>query len=321
MANTAADFIELITAETMVDLEKLRAAATHGIPEEVRGEVWKYLLGVETPNKSNELSKLQAKQNEYRQFDREPVDTQKRVRGEIARYQQRTAAPNLKGSYHSSRANNGSSGGGSQSIAASASFTSSTSSNSFSSTSTSPANGASAAALARANKVKDQAQIMENVLSAFLNHHRDVEYTAGMVHLCGPFFWALSQEMDVYYCFAAMAQRIEEYYAASDLSVRLSRFLMLFRTFMPDLYDHFEEEEVDLKDWATSWFLYFLSRELPLECLLRLWDTYFASEDGLSLHLYLCLAILRSQKENLEDLEQSEIHAVLLRLPFMDMDM
>lgn len=32
-----------------------------------------------------------------------------------------------------------------------------------------------------------------------------------------------------------------------------------------------------------------------------------------------CTAILRNARENLEDLEQSEIRTMLLRLPFMDM--
>ena len=29
------------------------------------------------------------------------------------------------------------------------------------------------------------------------------------------------------------------------------------------------------------------------ECTLRLWDTYFSSEEGWDLHIYVCLAILR----------------------------
>jgi hypothetical protein len=35
MANTTSDFLEILLAETHVDLDKLRSAARHGVPDEV----------------------------------------------------------------------------------------------------------------------------------------------------------------------------------------------------------------------------------------------------------------------------------------------
>jgi hypothetical protein len=57
-------------------------------------------------------------------------------------------------------------------------------------------------------------------------------------------------------------------------------------------FNHFEEEEVQPNDWAQSWLQWVLSRELPLSSLVRLWDTYLSCDEGLELHLYVCLAIL-----------------------------
>ncbi|KAJ3214649.1 hypothetical protein HDU67_001409 [Dinochytrium kinnereticum] len=242
MANTVSEFLELLMAETLVDLDKLRSAAKHGVPDEVRGEVWKYLLGIENPNKANEISKRQAKHEEYRQYEREKENTEimKRVRGEVSRYQRARGVKQFKS--------------------------------------------------------KDPGQTMENVLSTYLSYNRDMEYSASLVYLCGPFANVVGAEADVFYCHNAMMQRIDDYYSVADLNSRLSDFFMLFRTLIPELYNHFEEEEVDFKDWATSWFKCFLSKELPMD------------------------SILSSQKDNLEELEQSEIHAVLLKLPMLDMD-
>jgi hypothetical protein len=71
---------------------------------------------------------------------------------------------------------------------------------------------------------------------------------------------------------------------------------------IPDLYDHFMDEEIDVKDWLSNWFSNILSKELPLDCVLRLWDTYFSIEEanGLELHTFVCLAILLQCKEDLE---------------------
>jgi len=45
----------------------------------------------------------------------------------------------------------------------------------------------------------------------------------------------------------------DEYNTFHDINERLARFLMRFRMILPDLYNHFEEEEVDFKEWTTSW--------------------------------------------------------------------
>lgn len=65
---------------------------------------------------------------------------------------------------------------------------------------------------------------------------------------------------------ARLVQLTDDFYSVHDVNQRLANFLMLFRILVPDLYNHFEDEEVDFRDWALSWFEFFLSRELPLEC-------------------------------------------------------
>jgi hypothetical protein len=57
-------------------------------------------------------------------------------------------------------------------------------------------------------------------------------------------------------------------------------------------FNHFEEEEVQPSEWAQSWLRWLLSKELPLSSVIRLWDTYFSANEGLDLHMYVCLAVL-----------------------------
>ncbi|RKO92375.1 rab-GTPase-TBC domain-containing protein, partial [Blyttiomyces helicus] len=161
---------------------------------------------------------------------------------------------------------------------------------------------------------------LEKVVATFLAQHADVDYSPALVILCGPFAFAMSMECDVYYCFERLMSQLDDHFATHDINERMSNFLMLFRTLLPDLYSHFEEEEVDFKAWAQSWLTNLLAKELPLDCLLRLWDTYFSTPDGLTLHVYVCLAMLSYCKDSLEELEQSEINSMLARLPSIDMD-
>ena len=75
--------------------------------------------------------------------------------------------------------------------------------------------------------------------------------------------------------------------------------MVLLRSLQPDLLSHFEEEEVDVRRLVAPWFETLLSKQLPIDCILRLWDKYISS-GGLELHVYTCLAILQFYKEDLE---------------------
>lgn len=104
--------------------------------------------------------------------------------------------------------------------------------------------------------------------------------------------------------FTYCAAPLETWFDQSPFHERVSLFATQFRSQLPELYclhiirllmqsewvnrsSHFEEEELDIKECVTSWFKFLLARELPLPCLLRLWDTYLAN--GLDLHFYVCL--------------------------------
>ncbi|KAI9481276.1 MAG: rab-GTPase-TBC domain-containing protein [Benjaminiella poitrasii] len=223
------DYTEILQSEVYVDLERLRLLARHGIPNELRGQVWKYLLNVEQADRSKELSHSKARNEEYDQMDKEDSDIAKKIRGEVFRYQART--PELEGKHNVDK--------------------------------------------------------FVNIITAYLIANREVEYHPALVTLCAPFIYTLDKECDAYFCFERLLQAIDE--------------------------------EVDLNEFTTSWLQYLLSKEMKFQNLIRLWDSYFSMSNPLEFHPFVCLAILRHARENLEDLEQSEIRTMLLRLPFMDM--
>ncbi|EKX51671.1 hypothetical protein GUITHDRAFT_45474, partial [Guillardia theta CCMP2712] len=53
-AATLDEYRDILIADTFVDLTRLKLRAQHGVPAEIRGEVWKYLLDVSKPDKSEE---------------------------------------------------------------------------------------------------------------------------------------------------------------------------------------------------------------------------------------------------------------------------
>lgn len=67
------EFQELLTDENIVHLDRLREIACHGVPQSVRGEVWKILLGVSNPDLSEELSTRKKMDSEFQQLSKDVV--------------------------------------------------------------------------------------------------------------------------------------------------------------------------------------------------------------------------------------------------------
>ncbi|KAF9576827.1 hypothetical protein EC968_003334 [Mortierella alpina] len=266
-SSTMAEYEEVLSAEVWIDIPKLRRYASDGIPRELRGEVWLYLLGIRDADRSKEVSTQKQRTQDFEQMDKTPNESTKRVRGEISRYLRKI---NLESD-------------------------------------------------------RDLPRLFEEVISAYCNHNHQVEYYAAMVNLCAPFVYSVKRESDAYLCFERMMSILDEHFNDESINEAVAKFMTLFHTCIPDLYSFFEEEEVDIKEWAASALQFVLSRELTLENTLRLWDTYFAipfeaADTWIDLHPYFCLAILKHLKEQFEDLEQSEIRTILMRLPPLDME-
>ncbi|KAF9985567.1 hypothetical protein BGZ65_010507, partial [Modicella reniformis] len=126
-------------------------------------------------------------------------------------------------------------------------------------------------------------QLFEDIISAYCNHNHRVEYYPAMVNLCAPFVYSVKRECDAFFCFEKLINTLDDYNSNRSINESVASFMTLFRTCIPDLYSFFEEEEVDIKEWAAS---------------------------ALQFHL----------KEALEELEQSEIRTLLMRLPPLEMD-
>jgi len=161
---------------------------------------------------------------------------------------------------------------------------------------------------------------LEKIVVTYLNNNPHTEFTAGMFSLIMPFLFVMKETHECYLCFESFMKIIDHHYSENPVPHTVAYFLTCFRSFLPELYNHFEEEELDSTEWVVMWLGLLLANALPLNCVLRLWDTYFAHDTPLHLHIYVCLAILMELQEDLMDLDHFEIKSYLQRLPSMDMD-
>ena len=71
-------------------------------------------------------------------------------------------------------------------------------------------------------------------------------------------------------------------------------------SFTVTLHKHLQSHGVDYLQFSFRWMNNLLTRELPLYCTIRLWDTYLAESDGFAVfQLYVCAAFLLHWREQL----------------------
>lgn len=166
----------------------------------------------------------------------------------------------------------------------------------------------------------------QHVLLRYLHLH-PWEYQSGMSDLLVPLTHLFKSERDQYLCFEALMGRVHERLTDEGCRSLIVTFNTLFRHTLPELYHYFEDESVSPSTWLPSWMRFLFAPELPLPCLLRLWDVYFAGEQRLEtrappyeLHTYVCLAVLQTCQEELLELDGGEVSWFLQHLPVLDVD-
>ncbi len=126
-------------------------------------------------------------------------------------------------------------------------------------------------------------------------------------------------EADCFWCVSRLLDTIQDNYtfAQPGIQQNVAAMQQLIERLDRDLHEHLKENEVQYLQFAFRWMNNLLMRELPLRCIIRLWDTYLAEKDGFShFHLYVAVAfLLRFSSELKRERDFQGLMMLLQNLP------
>ena len=126
-------------------------------------------------------------------------------------------------------------------------------------------------------------------------------------------------EADSYWCLTKLLDDIQDHYtfAQPGLQRMVQRMEELVHRCDAELFEHIvERENVQFVQFSFRWMNCLLMRELPLNGIVRIWDTYLCEDSGFeSFHVYVCAAILMTFGETLKTLEFQDLVLFLQSLP------
>jgi len=128
-------------------------------------------------------------------------------------------------------------------------------------------------------------------------------------------------EADIYFCLSKILDGILDNYTFSQSGTQktLNKIKDITKKIDIELFQHFEEHQIDFSYFSFRWIFCLLIREFPLKVGLRLFDTYIADEQGFSVfHLYVCAAILLKWSLKIKKMNFTEMMLFLQNMPTKD---
>lgn len=308
---------DALLAEDVVDLRALRALSWSGIPAHCRATAWPLLLGYLPPNKSCRSPTLQRKRREYLESVPQHFDLCDSERSE---YERKTLHQILIDVPRTS-----------------------TSSPIF--------------------QCPLVQRALERVLYIWALRHPASGYVQGINDVVTPFFlvflsdhlpatgphraeeveellraqpYVLAQaEADAFWCLSRLLDSVQDNYTFAQPGIQRMVFKLkeLVARIDSKLHAHLMGENLHFIQFAFRWMNCLLLRELSLDLILRLWDTYLAEYGGQEdvvdsfadsseigegfavLHVYVCAALLTHWSAKLQAMEFQELVIFLQHLP------
>mmetsp|Transcript_14536 Transcript_14536/g.21689 ORF Transcript_14536/g.21689 Transcript_14536/m.21689 type:complete len:656 (+) Transcript_14536:40-2007(+) len=162
-----------------------------------------------------------------------------------------------------------------------------------------------------------------SVLKAYSVHNPEIGYCQGMSQVAGLLLMFLHEE-DVFWVLDALMS--SSHFGMNDLYVPgfpklLIYFELLERLigrYLPDLYQHFQQQDILTSMYATRWFLMVFINQLPFECVLRIWDVFIS--DGFSFLFASALSLLKIHKDALLSKNFEQIMSYVTTIPDLPLD-
>lgn len=126
-------------------------------------------------------------------------------------------------------------------------------------------------------------------------------------------------EAGTYWCLTKVLSDIQDHYTSGQPGIQsmVAKLKDIVRRIDEQLYRHLDEEGLDFLQFSFRWMNCLLMREFPLQCVIRLWDTYIAepSEGFSTFHVYFCAVFLVYWKKQLMQMDFQQVMLFMQKLP------
>ncbi|KAF7493516.1 Ecotropic viral integration site 5 -like protein [Sarcoptes scabiei] len=147
-------------------------------------------------------------------------------------------------------------------------------------------------------------QSLFNVMKAYSLYDTEVGYCQGSAFVAGLLLLQMPEE-DAFAVFQALMHdyRLREMFkpTMAELGLCIYQLECLVQELLPELYNHFQQQNFHTSMYASSWFLTLFTSNLPIHLSTRIMDLFLS--EGLDIIFRLSIAILQLCRDDLLKLD------------------
>jgi len=160
---------------------------------------------------------------------------------------------------------------------------------------------------------------LRRVLEAYACHDREIGYCQGMGYIATLFLIYLPEEEDAFWLLVAVMSDEGKYqlrgtFARDMKLVQLRYFQMqwLMEMHIPNLYQHFEEENVYPILYCSKWFMTVFTYNFPFEAVVRIWDVFLS--EGVKILFRIGLQCLKNEEQRFLQLYEGKVLSECMKI-------
>mgnify|MGYP005991600513 CR=1 FL=1 len=185
---------------------------------------------------------------------------------------------------------------------------------------------------------REAAQSLANILFLYAKLNPGISYVQGMNELVAPLLWVCAKhtggaspppaqvEADTFGLFCRLMSEVKEMYMRSmdeegeGIHGVLGTFGGLMAAHEPVVTEHLLGFGIEPAFYAFRWLTALLSREFDLADTIRIWDSLLADPRRYTFLQFICVAMVRLQREKLLNMDFSDCVSLLQNYPPVPVD-
>jgi len=140
--------------------------------------------------------------------------------------------------------------------------------------------------------------LLQEILMTYVMYNFDLGYVQGMSDLLSPILFVMKNEVDAFWCFVGFMDRVGSNFEFDQggMKRQLDNLTEIMKFVDPAFYNYLDAKESGNLYFCFRWMLIWFKREFNYSDTMNLWEVLWTKKPCKNFHLLVCVALLDTEK-------------------------
>jgi len=140
--------------------------------------------------------------------------------------------------------------------------------------------------------------LLQDILMTYVMYNFDLGYVQGMSDLLSPILFVMKNEVDAFWCFVGFMDRVASNFEFDQggMKRQLDNLTEILKFIDPVFYNYLDAKESGNLYFCFRWMLIWFKREFSYTDTMMLWEVLWTKKPCKNFHLLVCAALLDTEK-------------------------